>query len=178
MAVIVSTNGAPKCGNHALVKACQLLGLQCQVQHLPHPAYVVSPGIVIKRHPRDVLVSMARWLGRGTDDAALLATLADFHEGQALVPTLSAYTAWLSEPAVHVVAFEDLVASPAALRAIAAHCGVPCRPGAWVRLPGLTLTWTGALSRHADLWTPALDAAWALAGGRQLQEDWGYPCNS
>lgn len=46
-------NGAPKMGNHALWKACELLGIVTSgVNHVEHPADIERPRIFIRRDPR------------------------------------------------------------------------------------------------------------------------------
>ena len=60
------------------------------------------------------------------------------------------------------------------MREIAAYCGVPYLDDAWPNLPNHTKTWTGRLSDWREHWTPAVDAAWAAAGGPALLERWGY----
>jgi len=165
-------NGAPKMGNHALWKACELLGIASSgVQHIPHvdaDAVPDGPLVFIRRDPRNALVSWVRFEGMPVTQGTLISATPRY------LAMIAPFEGWLSDPRAHVVRFEDLVASDAAMRGIAAHVGVPYLDDAWPNLPNHTKTWTGRLSDWREHWTPAVDAAWAAAGGPALLERWGY----
>ncbi len=56
----VIANGFPKCGNHALVKALELLGIPADVNHLSFAEGIPAGArhILIVRDPRNVVL---RW---------------------------------------------------------------------------------------------------------------------
>ena len=164
-------NGPPKMGNHGLWKACELLGIATSgVQHTPWsdaelPAEV---GLFIRRDPRNALISWVRWRGMPVTQGTVIGAMAEY------LPMLAQYEGWLTDPRVLVVSYEALIADDAQMRAIAAHVGVPYLDDAWPALPGHTLTWTGRYSDHREVWTRAIDKAWAEAGGPGLLARWGY----
>lgn len=162
-------NGPPKMGNHALWKACELLGIVTNgVNHVEHPADIERPHIFIRRDPRNALVSWVRFEGMPVTQGTLITAMASY------LPQLARYEGWLTDPDTLVVTFERLVSDDQQMREIAAHCGVPYLDDAWPNLPNHTKTWTGRLSDYREHWTPAVDAAWVAAGGPALLERWGY----
>jgi hypothetical protein len=130
--------------------------------------------IFIKRDPRNALLSWVRAQGQPATAGMFITYLQAFQNGISLVDSMAPYEGWLTDQNTHVVRFEDLVASEAALQAVVAFVGVPYITGAWGYLPGGTVTWTGALSDYATIWTPEVDAAWNAAGGPALLTRWGY----
>lgn len=162
-------NGPPKMGNHALWKACELLGIVTNgVNHVEHPADIERPHIFIRRDPRNALVSWVRFEGMPVTQGTLITAMASY------LPQLARYEGWLTDPDTLVVTFERLVSDDQQMREIAAHCGVPYLDDAWPNLPNHTKTWTGRLSDYREHWTPAVDDAWVAAGGPALLERWGY----
>lgn len=162
-------NGPPKMGNHALWKACELMGIVTSgVNHVPHPGDVGQPHVCIKRDPRNALVSWVRFEGLPVTQGTLIAAMASY------LQEIAGYEGWLTDPGTLVVSFERLVADDQQMREIAAHVGVPYLDDAWPNLPNHTKTWTGRLSDYREHWTPAVDAAWVAAGGPALLERWGY----
>lgn len=162
-------NGPPKMGNHALWKACELLGIASSgVNHVEHPGDIERPHIFIRRDPRNALVSWVRFEGMPVTQGTLITAMASY------LPQLPRYEGWLTDPDTLVVTFERLVANDQQMREIAAYCGVPYLDDAWPNLPNHTKTWTGRLSDYREHWTPAVDAAWVAAGGPALLERWGY----
>lgn len=162
-------NGAPKMGNHALWKACELLGIASSgVNHVEHPADIERPRIFIRRDPRNALVSWVRFEGMPVTQGTLITAMASY------LPQLPRYEGWLTDPDTLVVTFERLVANDQQMREIAAFAGVPYLDDAWPNLPNHTKTWTGRLSDWREHWTPAVDAAWVAAGGPALLARWGY----
>jgi hypothetical protein len=170
-------------GNHALWKACELLGIASNgVNHIEHPAAtegphifatrdpaaIEGPHLFIKRDPRNALVSWVRFEGLPVTQGTLITAMASY------LPQLPLYEGWLTDPDTLVVTFERLVADDQQMREIAAFAGVPYLDDAWPNLPNHTKTWTGRLSDYREHWTPAVDAAWVAAGGPALLERWGY----
>lgn len=169
MAPVIALNGAPKMGNHALWKACELLGIV--TDGVRHEAYAeAEPGrrLFTRRDPRNALVSWVRFSNLPVTQGTLISAMADY------LPQLPQYEGWLTAPGVLVVAFERLVADDQQMREIASFAGVPYLDDAWPNLPDHTKTWTGRLSDWREHWAPAVDDAWVAAGGPALLERWGY----
>lgn len=176
----VFTNGFPKAGNHALVKACELLGVPAQVNHLPFGEVLAEAVIAecdyhlfIKRDPRNMLISRVRMDGGSLTQGTIISRLR-MYEQESFCVQLAKYEGWLRDSRTLVVKFEDLIASDAEMRRIATYIGVEYLDDAFPNLPGLTITWTGAHSDHNMLWTPAIAQAWEEEGGNELLERWGY----
>lgn len=165
------TVGFPKSGNHALVKAVQLLGVPCEVSHEPFTVDV--PAVFIKRDPRNIVTSWVRHVGQPVTPGMVMTHLRDF-EGQTLAEAMAPYEGWLTAPSALVVRYEDLTASDAAMRRIAAHLGVDYVDGAWEWLPGMTRTWHPEHSDWTRVWTPQVQAVFDEIGGPALLERWGY----
>lgn len=173
------TNGFPKSGNHALVKACELLGQPAQVNHIP-----VSEGLpkgtthhlFIKRDPRNVVVSALRFSGNTVTPGMFLSQFRKFllADGRSLVDSMAQYEGWLTHPQTLVIRFEDLIASDKAMHDIANYLDVPYINGAFEELPGLTRTWTGKLSDYRMIWTPEVKEQWDAEEGQELLIRWGY----
>lgn len=167
---MVTTNGFPKSGNHALVKAVQLLGQPCQVNHLPFGAEVSEKHIFIKRDPRNVICSWLRFNGQPVTPGMFLTAFRQFQE-RSLVEEMADYAGWLSG---FVVRYEDLIASDAEMRRIADYLEIPYLEGAFEALPGMTRTWFADHSDHTAIWTPEVESAWVTEGGNDLLARWGY----
>lgn len=174
---LVITNGVPKSGNHALAKAVQLLGHACEVDHQPwgeHWAMTTVPRIFLRRDPRNIVLSWATHQRLPHNAATVKRLLRSFVNGPSLVQEMAAYEGWLSDAGTLQVRYEDLVASDAEMRRIAAYLGEPYPEGSWEHLPGLTWSWT---PNHADwraVWTPRIERDWSDAGGDELLKRWGY----
>lgn len=173
---MVTANGFPKSGNHALVKALRLLGEPCAVNHLPYVSNVQGKHILIKRDPRNVVVSALRHMGRVVTQSAVRTEIAEFGltSPGSLVEQMAAYEGWLSDPNTYVVRYEDLIADDVAMRGIAAYIGVEYVAGTFEKLPGHTETWNIVRSDYSLLWTEETQAAWEAAGGPDLLNRWGY----
>lgn len=167
---MITTNGFPKSGNHALVKATQLLGQPCQVNHIKHGEAVEYPHIFIKRDPRNVICSWLRFNGQPVTPGMFLSAFRKFQE-RSLVDEMADYEGWL---AGFVVRYEDLIASDAEMRRIAEYLAVPYIDGAFEALPGMTRTWFADHSDYTTIWTPEVATAWAAEGGHELLARWGY----
>lgn len=120
---MVTTTGFAKAGNHALVKAVQLLGQPCEVTHV---AYVgpIGQHVFIKRDPRNIVCSWLRFNGRPVTPGMFITALRLFQHAS-LVEELAAYEGWLTDPQTLVVSYEALIASDAEMRRIAAYLDVP-----------------------------------------------------
>lgn len=174
---MILTTGFPKSGTHALVKAVQLLGHPCQVDHMPHTEYAGAwpgPRIVIKRDPRNVLLSWVRHQGKPVTRGMAITFMRDYDAGQTLAQAMAPFEGWLSDPGALLVSYEALTASDDEMRRIAAHLDTPYIDDAWRWLPGMTRTWRADHSDWEALWTPQMDAAWREIGGPELLDRWGY----
>lgn len=169
---MVTTTGFAKSGNHALVKAVQLLGQPCSVDHIEY-AGPIGQHVFIKRDPRNVVCSWLRFNGQPVTPGMFITAFRLFQTG-ALVDELAAYEGWLSDPGTLVVSYEDLTASDAEMRRIAAYLGVPYIEGAFADLEGLTATWFAQHSDYRTIWTPEVEAVWVAEGGPALLARWGY----
>jgi len=170
------TNGFPKSGNHALVKACQLLGVPCDVDHRPYAAGLpdgTDRAVFVYRDPRNVIVSKLREDGQPVTPGTFLARFRRFQE-RSLRAELADYVGWLSDARVYTVRYESLIASAHTMAALAQYLGVPYLPGAFQELPGLTRTWNPTPSDYRPIWTPEVEHAWTHEGGPQLLAAWGY----
>lgn len=170
---MITTNGFPKSGNHALVKAVQLLGQPCEVNHLPFGSAVGEKHVFIKRDPRNVICSWLRFIGRPVTDGMFLSAFRDF-QGRPLVDEMAEYECWLCDAGTLVVAYEDLIASDDAMKKIADYLGITYFDGAFEHLPGLTRTWHSEHSDYRTVWTDAVREAWEAEGGNELLTRWGY----
>ncbi len=170
--VKVTANGFPKSGNHALVKALQLLGLPCEVNHLPFGSVIAGRHVLIKRDPRNIVCSWLRFNNKPVTPGMFIAAFRQFQTGT-LVDEMVEYEGWLN-PLTLIVRYEDLIADDAELRRIANELGVPYIEGAFEALPGLTRTWYADHSDYRTIWTPDVEAVWSAEGGPELLVRWGY----
>lgn len=170
---MVTTNGFPKSGNHALVKALQLIGTPCQVNHIPFGESADGPHIFIKRDPRNVVCSWLRFTGKPVTPGMFITAFRLFQD-RSLIEELADYEGWLTAKNTLVVCYEKLVESDAELRAVAAHLSVPYVEGAFENLPGMTRTWYSEHSDYRAIWTPEVEAVWSSEGGTALLARWGY----
>jgi hypothetical protein len=171
---MVTINGFPKHGNHALVKAVQMLGVPCMVNHIPFGRSVGEKHVFIKRDPRNGLVSWLRMNGQ-PEIPGMFITAFRLFQSNSLVAELAEYEGWLHDAGTLVVRYEDLISGPDEIMKVAAYLGASYQPTAFENLPGLTRTWTGP--NHSDyrvLWTPEVEAVWNVEGGPELLSRWGY----
>lgn len=169
---MVTTSGFAKAGNHALVKAVQLLGSPCIVEHIEY-AGPIGLHIFIKRDPRNIVCSWLRFNGRPVTPGMFITALRLFQHAS-LVEELAAYEGWLTDPQTLVVSYEALIASDAEMRRIAAYLDVPYLDDAFSELEGLTSTWFAQHSDYRAIWSPEVEAVWAAEGGNELLARWGY----
>lgn len=170
---MVTANGFPKCGNHALVKALQLLGQPCQVNHIQFGGEVIGKHIFIKRDPRNVVCSWLRFKGQPVTPGMFITAFRLFND-KSLVEEMADYEGWLHDASTHVVRYEDLVADDACLRGIAAFLEITYLTGSFENLPGMTRTWYADHSDYRAIWTPEVETVWGAEGGPELLAAWGY----
>lgn len=172
---MIITNGFPKSGNHALVKACQLLGVPCDVNHLPFGKLPeeTTKHILITRDPRNIVVSWLRFQGMPVTPGMFITHFRKF-TADSLVNEMGTYDGFLTDPNALVVKFEDLIASDAEMRRIAEYLDVPYIDGAFESLPGMTRTWTGEYSDYKKIWAPQVQEVWDNEGGNNLLRIWKY----
>lgn len=168
------TNGFPKTGNHALVKAAELLGVPCTVNHRAWEEGVpegTTHSMLIVRDPRNVVISMLRFNRQPVTGGTFLARFRHFQYAS-MAEEMAKFEPWLR--ASHVVRYEDLIRDDQAMRRMAGYLGVPYLEGSWSELPGLTFTWNERHSDYRAIWNPHLEEVWAREGGNELMKRWGY----
>jgi hypothetical protein len=170
----VFANGVPKCGNHALVKGLELLGVNATVNHVPFGEHAAEYDAIVfvKRDPRNALVSWLRFNNQPVTQGTFIAGLHNF-DGSELVKTFDSYFPWLNCGS-HVIAYEDLIRDDFALRELAGYLGVPYLEDAFANLPNHTKTWNAERSDYRTIWTPQVQIAWQDVGGNELLARWGY----
>lgn len=170
---MVTINGFPKAGNHALAKACQLLGQPCVVSHIPHGGDVGEKHILIKRDPRNILCSWLRFIGQPVTPGTFLTAFRDF-QGKHFVEAMADYEEWQRDAGTLVVRYEELIRDDEEIKRIADYLGMIYLPNAFENLPGMTRTWNPDHSDYRSIWTDEVQAAWAAEGGNTLLAAWGY----
>jgi hypothetical protein len=146
------------------------------------------PVVFVFRHPRNVLISWARWVAVGLD----WTNAAEPAPGDVLVQIdaaaidrtldrMRAFVGW-RDRAVFSIRFVDYVENPKAVSAdLCAALGIaPVDPmkafgdrAPWVT-QGYRGTWSGRHSDWRALWTEELDKAWSTAGGPDVERLYGY----
>ena len=169
----LTTNGFPKAGNHALVKACQLLGQPCAVAHIAYADKPAGTHVFIKRDPRNIVLSWLRFQNQPMTPGMVITHFRKF-QTVSLVEEMAAYEGWLTDPDALVIRYEDLIASAAEMRRIAAFLDIPYLDGAFEALPGMTHTWYATHSDYTTIWSPEVEAVWSSEGGPDLLARWGY----
>ena len=169
---MVTTTGFAKSGNHALVKAVQLLGHPCSVDHIEY-AGPIGQHVFIKRDPRNIVCSWLRFNGQPVTQGMFITAFRLFQYGT-LVDEMAAFEGWLADPQTLVISYEALIASDAEMQRIAAFLDTPWIDGAFDELEGLTATWFAQHSNYRTIWTPEVEAVWAAEGGDALLARWGY----
>lgn len=173
----VHLTGFPKHGNHALAKAVQLLGVPCQVTHIPwseEMGYRDAPRLMIVRDLRDGLVSWLRMKKLPLTPGMVMARLRQWADDESgtLVEQLAHYEGWLTDPATFRVSYERLNVTATEMQRIAEHLDVSYPRDAWGSLWGGTRTWNAVHSDHRPLWTPEVEAVWQEIGGPAALERW------
>jgi len=192
----VFINGFPKSGNHALRKACELLGVPAYVNHVPFkdgsPADSTHR-IFIKRDPRNVIISKMRMDDEQVTPGTFITKfrawqradirVIQLENGQtetvtipqiSTIEAMSEYEQWLNDADTFQVKYEDLIRNDIEMRRIAVYLGVPYLDDAFESLPGLTKTWNDVHSDYNTIWTPEVETVWNAEGGPELLTRWGY----
>ena len=170
----VFMNGFPKSGNHALWKACELLGVPGVVNHEAFDEkYLSDKNIFIKRDPRNVIVSMLRMNKQSVTDGMFITRFRKFQQ-RSLIDDMAEYEPWLSHNRVLVVRYEDLIKDDRTMREIAKHLDIPYLRDAYKHLPGHTRTWNIDRSDYCAIWSDAVEQVWCSEGGPELLTRWGY----
>jgi len=181
----VICNGFYKAGNHALVRAVELLGIPTNIEHLPFtsPALETPVSLFVKRDPRDILCSTLRFdKGGDVNPGTFLSLFRAYYmvaqslemAGMSLVENMAPFEGWLTDPHTHVIEHEDLINSEATHRQIAEWCHTPYFEGAHAKLPGWTMSWRKGKADYKEVWTPDVQAVWEAEGGNELLKRWGY----
>lgn len=169
----VTTNGFPKSGNHALVKAVQLLGVPCEVDHIKHGEHVEAKHIFIKRDPRNIICSWVRFIGKPVTDGMFISAFRKF-QAESFCREIEQYTKWLSDANTLVIKYESLIADDAEIKRIADYLQATYLSSAFINLPGDTRTWCESHSDFKAIWTDEVERVWQDEGGTKIQIDWGY----
>jgi hypothetical protein len=172
----VVVNGFPKSGTHALWKACYLLGVNAEHGHwdssMPLPQGTTHH-LLVKRDPRNVICSWLRFRGLPVTSGTFISWFRD-QNGIPFVEQAAKWEPLLTNLSVHLLRYEDLVASDAELRGLAQYLGVPYLEDAFSNLDGHTMTWNAVKSDYRSIWTPEVEAVWQSEGGAELLQRWGY----
>lgn len=174
----VQVNGFPKCGNHAVKKGIELLGvIDVEINHRPYsdvmPWTFTGQLVMPIRHPRNVLISKCRWEHRPLCSGSLIGFVRKF-DHEPMQVEYGAFLPWMRYARVLTVRYEELVSSATTLRTIASFLQVPFLTDAFPNLPGITYSWNATPSRWEDHWSPALDRVWADEGMTDLEGRLGY----
>lgn len=165
-----------KSGNNALQKACALLGYDLPINHIAYPLKPEGERFLfIARHPKNILISGVR-AERGC--ATPTGVLRAIPRGFLNLPISDApteYGAWIGDADTTVIRFEDLIASDAGMRAVAAWLGVDYN-GTFdqLQVADSTPTWHFPHSDWTKLWNADIQAAWEAAGGPAMEAAYGY----
>jgi len=189
-------NGFPKSGNHALLKACELLGVPAQVNHVPFKDGSPTNSthrIFIKRDPRNVIISKMRMDNQQVTPGTFISKFRAWQKGGtqtvkledgpvhtfitpqiSTIEAMAEYEQWLNDADTFQITYEDLIRNDVDMRRIAVYLGVPYIESAFEELPGLTMTWNDEHSDYNKIWTPEVEAVWNDEGGVELLKRWGY----
>ena len=140
---MIICNGFPKCGVHALSKACGLLSLPSQLGHFTweerDKAFAGDKHVLIIRDPRNALISRLRMDGQQLTSGNIILRINEYETGdKGFVDAFSRYTAWLKNKNTHIVRFEDLIKDDTEIKALAKHLGTPYFADAFDNLEGFT----------------------------------------
>jgi hypothetical protein len=166
-------NGFYKSGNNALRKACELLGVEMPINHIPYADNPGGPCIFIKRDPRNVIVSMIRFHQLPVTVANFKSVVTKFNT-DTVVNEFAAYHGWLTDPNTTVIKYEDLIANDTCMKSLATILGVTYPTNAFANLEGLTFTYNAVHSDYTTFLTPDLTTWWNSIGGNVLVSAWGY----
>ena len=166
-------NGIPKSGNHALKKACALLGVDLRVNHIPCAEKVSGQYLMIIRHPKNMACSMLQENSGQVTPVGLRYGL-PYCYPDGLKKISDDYLDWLTDADTTVVRYEDLTQSDQAMRDLAVLLGVPYVEGAWEKLPGETATWSRHPSDWSRIWSDQTQAWWEANHGPEMEVVYGY----
>ncbi len=159
-------NGLPRSGNHALQKACALLGVELRVEHYHYSEKV--PGwkyLYVTRNPRSMAVAACRApKPHVATPEGIIAQIREYRYIMPLADLLADRAMWLVDPDVHAISYEELTGSPAGIERLAGLLGVMATGGEFAKLPGGTLSWTGGSDGWQAYWTDAVEAVWQESG--------------
>ncbi len=198
--MIILSNGAPKTGTHALVKAIELLGIprddsSFRTQRtgedlaegemreglwtgLGHFYYRDRPKVDkivhIVRDPRNVMISWLRWVKTSVHTGLIAAAIRGEYASGGLKQVMEEFFGYLDDPDVLTVQFEDLISDEATIRSIATYLGMPYIDGAFEGIWGGTKTFSDTLSEWEKDWSPILDDVWAEQDGPAIEKRLGY----
>lgn len=174
--------GFPKSGNHAVYRAVELLGLVPAVRH--DLDFLTDRGdyeVAVIRDPRNIAISWLRYRNQPITPETYRRTLLSFPgpnkklKGKPLTTLLHDYRCLLDQPII--VRYEELIAGSARFHRLAEELGCAYPDGGFdLLVAGPSMTYRPP--PHADwrlVWTPEVDAAWALLGGPDLAAAFGYP---
>lgn len=166
-------NGFYKSGNNALRKACELLGVEMPINHIPYADNPGGPCIFIKRDPRNVIVSMIRFRQLQVTVENFQALATNFNT-DTVANEFATYHGWLNDTNTTVVRYEDLIANDTCMKLLAKTLNVAYPINAFANLEGLTFSYNAVHSDFTTVMTPDLATWWESVGGNSLVADWGY----
>ncbi len=170
---MIIINGHPKSGTNALLKAVSLLG-QTGIHMHREFGNPLPPGttkhILVIRNLKNVVISRLRqWDRPITPENFKRLAQSD------VLPRLANFAGWMTAQNLHIVKYEDLIASDIAIRGIAEYLEVPFVDSAFTNLPGETVTWKEPPhSDYTKIWNADLDAFWIRKHGSMLDKVFGY----
>lgn len=178
---MLCVNGCPKSGNHALLKAIDLLGVPSgYVNHIEFGQTLprgTTKHIFIKRDPRNIIISWLRYCNKVVTVQEFILTAQ--RDTVCSVRKIANYAPWINTPHTYVVKFEDLVSNEDTMRLLAKYLQIQYIEGTFFNLAGNTPTWTGLknISNYSDykkIWNDELEIFWKNNGGSELLAAYGY----
>jgi len=166
-------NGFPKSGQNALRRACELLGVELPINHIPYAQNPGGPCIYIKRDPRNVILSMIHFRQLPVTVANFKAMVAKFNT-DTIANEFASYYGWLTDANTTVITYEDLIANDTCMKSLATTLGVTYPTNAFASLEGPTFTFNQVHSDYTTIMTPAVITWWQSVNGPVLVTAWGY----
>ena len=182
----IHLSGPEKCGNHALVKVVELLGIPPEWQGLPgtvmsHMGYKELPEgdkhVFIKRHPKNAFLSNCRFHNYPIQSGMLQSKLRNWNGSGPYIDRWARQVGWLTAPNTLVITFEGLISDGGeTIRQVADYLDVPFLEDAYAHLPGGTRTWNPVHSDYTtcEAWTDAVESVWTETGGDEIVRAFGY----
>lgn len=173
---MILVNGFPKSGTHALQKACNLLGYDTLLDHIPCGTSLpegMTKHLLIYRDPRNAVISWIRMRRMQVTEGMIMSTC------MSRIPDMRKFSGWLKDESVQKFRFEDLITKREEMERLAFVLDRPYIAGAFEDLPGHTRTWSGegTTSAHSDFtkyWTAGVSYIWSQYGGDILTDELGY----